>query len=242
MNQKGFANNVLVLIVVALVGVVGYFALVKKSEPITQQPTPTSTQTNTPVSQTPTPKDGTTEQFEGSLRASNNSWSLLMSFGKDVALYPLQFPSNSVCIIGPDEGPCSTLQSNFNKGIYSPGGGDAVSVSGNKQGNTITVRKLVLNSNFVMNGNISESGQKTWNLTYQPPVGDSVNQDPNRPTSIIPLKFDERSFCGDIEQIKCASYALHQNDWVFVRGIKYKGVLFVRMLTVPAKAPSTLPR
>ena len=58
MNQKGFANIILVVVIVILVGAVGYFALVKKSEPIAQQPTPTSTQTITPtkppVSPTPT--------------------------------------------------------------------------------------------------------------------------------------------------------------------------------------------
>mgnify|MGYP001572501398 CR=1 FL=1 len=42
-NQKGFANIVLIGIIVILVGVVGYFAFVKKSEPIAQQPTPTPT-------------------------------------------------------------------------------------------------------------------------------------------------------------------------------------------------------
>jgi hypothetical protein len=41
MSQKGFASIVLVVVVVILVGVVGYFAFVKKSEPIAQQPTPT---------------------------------------------------------------------------------------------------------------------------------------------------------------------------------------------------------
>ena len=41
-NQRGFANIILVIgIVVILVGVVGYFAFVKKSEPVGQQsPTP----------------------------------------------------------------------------------------------------------------------------------------------------------------------------------------------------------
>jgi hypothetical protein len=43
-NQKGFANVILIIIVVALVGAAGYFAFVKKSEPIAQQPTPTSVQ------------------------------------------------------------------------------------------------------------------------------------------------------------------------------------------------------
>ena len=50
MNQKGFANIVLIVVIVILVGAVGYFALVKKSPPIVQQmPTPT------PTSQIPSP-------------------------------------------------------------------------------------------------------------------------------------------------------------------------------------------
>lgn len=59
MNQKGFANIILVVVVVVLVGAVGYFAFVKKSEPTAQQPTPTPTQINTPISPAPTP---TTQQ------------------------------------------------------------------------------------------------------------------------------------------------------------------------------------
>lgn len=58
MNQKGFANIILVIVVVVLLGAVGYFALVRKSTPIAQQtPTPTSTltQTKAPASQTPSP-------------------------------------------------------------------------------------------------------------------------------------------------------------------------------------------
>mgnify|MGYP001564321650 FL=1 len=58
MNQKGFANIVLVVIIVLIVGVVGYFAFVKKSPPIVQQ-TQTPTQTNNSVSPTPTQKDET---------------------------------------------------------------------------------------------------------------------------------------------------------------------------------------
>ncbi|MEK7062180.1 MAG: PsbP-related protein [Patescibacteria group bacterium] len=60
MNQKGFANIILVVVIVILLGVVGYFALVKKSEPIAQQ-TPISTPptTQTPTQQTPAPKDET---------------------------------------------------------------------------------------------------------------------------------------------------------------------------------------
>ena len=36
MNQKGFANIILVVVVVILLGAVGYFAFVKKSEPVAQ--------------------------------------------------------------------------------------------------------------------------------------------------------------------------------------------------------------
>ena len=43
-NQKGFTNIILVtIIVVILVGTVGYFIFIKKSEPITQQPTTAQT-------------------------------------------------------------------------------------------------------------------------------------------------------------------------------------------------------
>lgn len=62
MNQKGFANIILVVVIVILVGAVGYFAFVKKSEPIAQQPTPTPTQTTTSTktsAPTPSPKDET---------------------------------------------------------------------------------------------------------------------------------------------------------------------------------------
>jgi hypothetical protein len=59
MNQKGFANIILVVVIVVLVGAVGYFTFVKKSGLIVQQPAPTPAQTNTPVSPTPTPKNET---------------------------------------------------------------------------------------------------------------------------------------------------------------------------------------
>lgn len=48
MNQKSFANIILVLVIVAFVGVVGYFAFVRKSELADQKP-PTA-QTTTPIS------------------------------------------------------------------------------------------------------------------------------------------------------------------------------------------------
>lgn len=60
MKQKGFANIILVIVIVILVGIVGYFIFIKKSEPIAQQPTPTPTQTKSPVSPTPTPTNQAT--------------------------------------------------------------------------------------------------------------------------------------------------------------------------------------
>lgn len=60
-QQKGFANIVLIVLIVVLAGVVGYFALVKKTPEVAQQinsSTPTSTQTQNPIP-TPTPSDET---------------------------------------------------------------------------------------------------------------------------------------------------------------------------------------
>lgn len=44
MNQKGFANIILVIIIVILVGLVGYFAFIRKPEapPVTPTPSPTT--------------------------------------------------------------------------------------------------------------------------------------------------------------------------------------------------------
>ena len=58
MNQKGFANIVLVVVIVLIVGAVGYFAFVKKSARLAEQ-TQTTTQTNNSVSPIPTQKDET---------------------------------------------------------------------------------------------------------------------------------------------------------------------------------------
>ena len=60
MNQKGFANIILIVVIVILVGAVGYFAFVKKSEPIAHQSTstPAVTTKETPKQNnnpTPTP-------------------------------------------------------------------------------------------------------------------------------------------------------------------------------------------
>lgn len=65
MNQKGFANIIFVIVIVALVGAGGYFVFVKKS-PIVQQPEPTQTPTQTPTpTQTTTPNPTSTTLSTG---------------------------------------------------------------------------------------------------------------------------------------------------------------------------------
>lgn len=66
MNQKGVANIALIVLVVFLAGVAGYFALVKKSEPVAQQPTITTSKALAPTStpsNKPSPFVGTKSTF-----------------------------------------------------------------------------------------------------------------------------------------------------------------------------------
>ncbi len=51
MNQKGFANIILVVVIIILVGIVSYFSFVKKSKPVVQQPTPTPESKNSVLSE-----------------------------------------------------------------------------------------------------------------------------------------------------------------------------------------------
>lgn len=280
-NQKGFSNIIVIGIVVAiLLGIAGYFVIGNKTDDrkilkdkisiecskggkeITQECGKLLEECRIKYPGEPECPVGVNKTEPNSTNTppatTNNTNSQNKLLVPTVNLYSLVFNSNSMCVIGPDEGQCTVLQSNFNggenvdvdglQGILRKGSDNSWSLvsSAKISGSSITVKKLILNDNFVMNGNLTQdlsgSGQKTWNLIFRPYIGDSVTQNPNRPTNTIPLKFDEKSFCGDTGQIKCALYALHQNDWVFMRGIKYKGVLIVRMLTIPAKAPSTLPR
>ena len=67
MNQKGFANIILIVLIVILIGSVGYFVFVKKSEPVAQQPTPTSTPTSMV---TPTPATTVTEKASGIIKSA----------------------------------------------------------------------------------------------------------------------------------------------------------------------------
>lgn len=53
MNQKRFANIILIIVVVILVCAIAYFAFVKKLEPVVQQPTSTTQTSVTTSSATP---------------------------------------------------------------------------------------------------------------------------------------------------------------------------------------------
>src|SRR3989344_7520599 len=86
MNQKGFANIVLVIVIVVLVGAVGYFAFVKKMEPVTQQPTPpATTQTSTPQQPSPTPINETANWKT----YKNDTYSFEVKYPPDY--YPYEF-------------------------------------------------------------------------------------------------------------------------------------------------------
>ncbi len=65
MNQKGFANIILVIVIVILVGTVGYLGFVKKSEPIAGRltPTPIQTQKSASPNQTANWKTYTNSQY-----------------------------------------------------------------------------------------------------------------------------------------------------------------------------------
>lgn len=49
MNQKGFANIILVIVIIVLIGIVGYFAFIRKSSQTAQTPPTTSTQNFGPI-------------------------------------------------------------------------------------------------------------------------------------------------------------------------------------------------
>ena len=63
MNQKGFANIVLVILVAVIASAAGYFTLVKKPE-IAQPNTQSNTQTSPKSNQAPTPRPTATQRLE----------------------------------------------------------------------------------------------------------------------------------------------------------------------------------
>jgi|GEM_PF-4360122 len=71
MNQKRFAKIVVVVVVVAIVAAAGYFAFVKKSEPIAQQPTPTPTNENANLKTYTNTQYGFSFQYPGVYKLSD---------------------------------------------------------------------------------------------------------------------------------------------------------------------------
>ena len=77
-NQKGFANIIVIVVVIAIVAVGGYFVFVKKSEPVAQQPTPS------PVSPMPTPT--TVQCTDYSIVKVNDEQSFIYTYKNDSEL------------------------------------------------------------------------------------------------------------------------------------------------------------
>lgn len=185
-------------------------------------------------------------RVEGLLRRGPGlSWSLLSATGKDAASYRLQWTDDSICSVGFGQGRCADLMTYFARAGRSQGAGDNVSVVGDRQGDIIIVRRLILNDNFVITGQLVKPdprpGERSWRLRFVPPLGDSVNQDPNRPASSLALRFDRDSLCDETGS-PCDVRMLRDDDPVFVRGIRRQGVLLVRRFAVVAPAPTARPR
>ena len=81
-SQKGFANIVLIAVIVILVVAVGYFAFVKKSEPVAQQPVPSPT-INTQT-QTPPAANNPSVQNPSQPSSADDVSSLQFTYGSDV--------------------------------------------------------------------------------------------------------------------------------------------------------------
>src|SRR3989344_9574219 len=81
MNQKGFANVVLVIAIVIVVGAVGYFAFVEKSEPVfqTNNTIPTKTDTSN-INPTSSSKIYSESEILASLKTNWQSTQALITF------------------------------------------------------------------------------------------------------------------------------------------------------------------
>lgn len=92
-NRKGFTNVIVIAIVfVALVGLVGYFAVKKTKAPIVVLPSPTVTTTSTPTPTSPTPKTSTIPMANTSSKFNTSNWKTYRNgkYGFEV-MYPTSF-------------------------------------------------------------------------------------------------------------------------------------------------------
>lgn len=89
MNQKGFANIVLIVLVVILAGAVGYLTLVKKSSTPTSETQPTN---NSPTQQTP--PASTTQTSPPLSNANKPGWKIYSGAGFEV-----QYPENTFAVV-----------------------------------------------------------------------------------------------------------------------------------------------
>ena len=73
MNQRGFVNIIIIILVVAIAGTIGYFALVKKQTPVTPQ---TPTTKSNPIATPPqaTPQNVTQKNVDDCNSISNSSF------------------------------------------------------------------------------------------------------------------------------------------------------------------------
>ena len=107
-NQKGFTNIVLIAVIVILVGAVGYFAFVKKSEPVAQQQIPnptTNTQTQTP----PTTNSPSVQNPSQPISADDVS-SLQFTYGSDVFALKKEVASTGINVYEFRAGDTSTIR------------------------------------------------------------------------------------------------------------------------------------
>ncbi len=81
MKQKGFANVILIAVIVILLGVVGYVALVKQAQPTAQNPAPTAQST----------KDGSVNSPQGNILSVPKDWK---TYRNDTYGFEVKYPAN----------------------------------------------------------------------------------------------------------------------------------------------------
>lgn len=105
MNQKGFANIILVVVIVILAGAVGYFVFLKKSEPVAQEQTAsqTTTPTKTPISPTTTPQNKNQIVYDNKNSIESNGYKFWEALSRgDISEFS-NFYADEVWLLGGSE-------------------------------------------------------------------------------------------------------------------------------------------